>query len=54
LLDEKKGVFSIRVAHNLSERIIREITFAKDENTIGWVVKNKKPLYIKDLEKDKR
>ncbi|MBU1290827.1 MAG: HD domain-containing phosphohydrolase [bacterium] len=54
LLDEKKGVFSIRVAHNLSERIIREITFTKDENTVGWVVKNKRPLYIKDLEKDKR
>jgi len=54
LLDEKKNVFFIKVAHNLSEKIIREINFAKDENTIGWVVKNKKPLYIKDLEKDKR
>jgi len=54
LLDEKKNVFFIKVAHNLSEKIIREITFDKDENTIGWVVKNKKPLYIKDLEKDKR
>ncbi|MDP2945523.1 MAG: HD domain-containing protein [Atribacterota bacterium] len=53
LLDEKKNVFFIKAAYNLSEKIIREITFAKDENTIGWVVKNKKPLYIKDLEKDK-
>ncbi|HDP36911.1 MAG TPA: HD domain-containing protein [Candidatus Atribacteria bacterium] len=54
LFNEKKNIFSIKAAYNLSEKIIREITFAKDENTIGWVVKNKKPLYIKNLEKDKR
>ncbi len=54
LLDEKKNTFFIKAAYNLSEKIIRNITFAKDENTIGWVVKNKKPLYLKDLEKDKR
>lgn len=54
LLDEKKNVFFIKAAYNLSEKIIRKVTFAKDENTIGWVVKNKKHLYIKDLEKDKR
>ncbi len=52
LLDEKKNIFFIKAAYNLSERIIREVTFAKDENTIGWVVNNKKPLYIKNLEKD--
>ncbi|GAJ17501.1 unnamed protein product, partial [marine sediment metagenome] len=54
LLDEKKNVFFIKAAYNLSEKVILNITFAKDENTIGWVVKNKKPLYVKDLEKDKR
>jgi len=54
LLDEKKNVFFIKAAYNLSEKIIRNVTFAKDENTIGWVAKNKKPLYIKDLEQDKR
>ncbi|MBA7573297.1 hypothetical protein ES708_15093 [subsurface metagenome] len=54
LLDEKKNVFFIKAAYNLSEKIIRKTTFAKDENTIGWVVKNKKPLYLKDLEKDER
>ncbi|MCG2761810.1 MAG: HD domain-containing protein [Candidatus Atribacteria bacterium] len=54
LLDEKKNIFFIKAAYNLSEKIIREVTFAKDENTIGWVVKNKKSLYIKDLKKDKR
>jgi len=53
LLDEKKNIFSIKAAYNLSEKIIRKVTFAKDESTIGWVVKNKKSLYIKDLEKDK-
>ncbi|GAI73714.1 unnamed protein product, partial [marine sediment metagenome] len=53
LLDEKKNIFTIRVAYNLSERIIRDTYFTKDENTIGWVVKNKKSLYIKDLEKNK-
>ena len=54
LLDEKKNIFSVKVAYNISEKVIRETTFAKDENTFGWVVKNKKPLYIKDLEQDKR
>ncbi len=54
VLDEKRNIFFIKAAYNLSEKIIREVTFAKDENTIGWVVKNKKPLYIKDLEKNKR
>jgi HD-GYP domain-containing protein (c-di-GMP phosphodiesterase class II) len=54
LLDEEKSIFSIKAAYNLSEMIIREVTFAKDENTIGWVFKNKKALYIEDLEKDKR
>jgi len=54
LLDEKRNVFFIKAAYNLSEKVILNVTFAKDENTIGWVVKNKKSLYIKDLEKDKR
>ncbi|MDD5015802.1 MAG: HD domain-containing protein, partial [Atribacterota bacterium] len=54
LLDKKKNIFSINAAYNLSEKIIREVAFAKDENTLGWVVKNKKPLYIKDFKKDKR
>jgi len=54
LFNEKKNVFFIKAAYNLSKKIIRKVTFAKDENTIGWVVKNKKPLYIKDLEQDKR
>ncbi|GAI49131.1 unnamed protein product, partial [marine sediment metagenome] len=51
---KKKNIFSIKAAYNLSKKIIREVTFAKDESTIGWVVKNKNSLYIKDLEKDKR
>jgi len=54
LLDEKKNIFFIKAGYNLSEKIIRGVSFTKDENTIGWVVKNKKPLYIKDLEQDKR
>jgi len=54
LLDEKKNIFSIKVAYNINEKVIRETTFAKDENTFGWVVKNKKPLYIKDFEQDRR
>ncbi|GAI14568.1 unnamed protein product, partial [marine sediment metagenome] len=54
LFNEKKNIFSIKAAYNLTKKIIREVTFAKDESTIGWVVKNKKSLYIKDLEKDKR
>lgn len=54
LLDEKKNVFFIKIPHDRREKYIDKITFTKDESTIGWVVKNKKPLYIKDLEKDKR
>ena len=53
LLDKKKRIFYIKIPYNKSEKNIDKITFAENENTIGWVVKNKKFLYIKNLENDK-
>jgi HD-GYP domain-containing protein (c-di-GMP phosphodiesterase class II) len=53
LLDKKKRIFFIKIPHDKSEKNIDKITFAENENTIGWVVKNKKFLYIEDLENDK-
>ena len=53
LLDEKKHIFSIKIPYDKSEKNINKITFDENENTIGWVVKNKKFLYIEDLENDK-
>ena len=53
LLDKKKRIFFIKIPYNKSEKNIDKITFAENENTIGWVVKNKKFLYIEDLENDK-
>lgn len=53
LLDKKKHIFSIKIPYDKSEKNIDKITFAENENTIGWVVKNKKFLYIEDLENDK-
>ena len=52
LLDKKKRIFFIKIPYNKSEKNIDKITFAENENTIGWVVKNKKILYIEDLEND--
>ncbi|MGB6369572.1 MAG: HD domain-containing phosphohydrolase, partial [Atribacterota bacterium] len=54
LLDKKKRIFFIKIPYDKSEKNIDKITFAENENTIGWIVKNKKSLYIKDLGKDKR
>ncbi|MBA7494910.1 hypothetical protein ES702_05488 [subsurface metagenome] len=53
LLDKKKRIFFIKIPYDKSEKNIDKITFAENENTIGWVVKNKKFLYIEDLESDK-
>ncbi len=53
LLDKKKRIFFIKIPYDKSEKNIEEITFAENENTIGWVVKSKKFLYIEDLENDK-
>lgn len=53
LLDKKKRIFYIKIPYDKSEKNIDKITFAENENTIGWVVKNKKFLYIKNLENDK-
>ena len=54
LLDKKKRIFFIKIPYDKSEKNIDKINFAENENTIGWIVKNKKSLYIKDLGKDKR
>jgi HD-GYP domain-containing protein (c-di-GMP phosphodiesterase class II) len=53
LLDKKKHIFFIKIPYDKSEKNVDKITFAENENTIGWVVKNKKFLYIEDLENDK-
>lgn len=53
LLDKKKRTFFIKIPYDKSEKNIDKITFAENENTIGWVVENKKFLYIEDLENDK-
>jgi len=53
LLDKEKRTFFIKIPYDKSEKNIDKITFAENKNTIGWVVKNKKFLYIEDLENDK-
>ena len=53
LLDAEKRIFFIKIPFNKHEKNIDKIIFAENKNTIGWVVKNKKPLYIEDLENDK-
>ena len=54
LLDNEKHIFFIKIPFNKYEKNIDKIIFEENKNTIGWVVKNKKPLYIKDLENDKQ
>jgi len=54
LLDTEKRIFFIKIPFNKNEKNIDKIIFAENKNTIGWVVKHKKPLYIEDLENDKQ
>lgn len=54
LLDTEKRMFFIKIPFNKNEKDIDKIIFEENKNTIGWVVKNKKPLYIEDLENDKQ
>lgn len=54
LLDKKNQELSIKVAKGLSEDIIRSAKIKVGEGVSGWVAKNKEPLLIKDIGKDKR
>ncbi len=54
LLDKKNHIFFVKIPYDKSEKNIDKIIFPENENTVGWVVKNKKPLYIEDLENDKQ
>ncbi|MEA2022150.1 MAG: HD domain-containing protein [Candidatus Caldatribacteriota bacterium] len=54
LLDTEKRIFFIKIPFSKNEKNIDKIIFAENKNTIGWVVKHKKPLYIEDLENDKQ
>jgi len=50
LLDMDKHIFFIKIPYNKQEKNLDRIIFEEDKNTIGWVVKNKRYLYIEDLE----
>ena len=52
ILDDTENVLTIGVAVGLSEEITRDTRMEITQSIAGWVVRNKKPLYIKDVEKD--
>jgi len=54
LLDKENQELSIRVARGLSEEVVKNVKTRIGEGVSGWVVKNKEPLLIKDIGKDKR
>ncbi len=54
LLDKESQELSIRVAKGLSEEIVKNAKTKVGEGVSGWVVKNREPLLIKDIGKDKR
>ncbi len=54
LLDEGKGELYIRAARGLSEDVIIQTRLKVGEPISGWVLKNKKPVFVEDIEKDPR
>lgn len=54
LLDKENQELSIKIAKGLSENIIKNARIKIGEGISGWVAKNREPLLIKDIGKDKR
>lgn len=54
LLDKENQELSIKVAKGLSENIIKNAKAKVGEGISGWVAKNKEPLLIKNIRRDKR
>jgi diguanylate cyclase (GGDEF)-like protein len=52
LLDDSEKVLTIGVAVGLSEQIATQTRLEVGQSIAGWVVQNRKPLFIKDTEKD--
>lgn len=52
LLDDAEKILSIGVAVGLSEEIARETKMEIGQSIAGWVVRNKVPLFIKNVETD--
>ena len=52
-ITDKNFAQILKEKNDKSEKNIDKINFVENENTIGWVVKNKKFLYIEDLENNK-
>lgn len=54
LLDKNSGQLLIKAAKGLEDVIIRSSKLKVGEGISGWVAKNKRPLLIKDIRRDKR
>ncbi|MEK6646958.1 MAG: HD domain-containing phosphohydrolase [Candidatus Firestonebacteria bacterium] len=54
LVDEEGEYLTIAVAKGLSQKIVLHTRLKIGERISGWVVKHKKPLLVKNIEKDKR
>lgn len=54
LIDEKTGKLIIRAAKGLEEDIIKKTQIPIGEGISGWVVKNKEPVFVQNIEEDRR
>jgi len=55
LYNKKTDELTIRIGKGLADELIEKVKIKVDENTIsGWVVRNRRPLLIEDIRKDKR
>ncbi len=52
MLDDAEKTLTIGVAVGLSEEIARDTKLEVGESVAGWVVKNKKPLFVNNVETD--
>jgi len=54
LLDEEKKVLTIKAAKGVEQEVIKKTKLKLGKSIAGWVALKKKPLMVKDVEKDPR
>ena len=52
ILDDAEQILTIGVAVGLSEDITRDTRMEVNQSVAGWVVRNKKPLFVRNVETD--
>jgi len=54
LLDEEKHVLHFKLSFGTGAEEVRALSFSADEGLAGWMVREKKPVLVEDVQRDKR